>query len=125
MVHGRLIEVSRRMVLLAVLGASLGLSSCAGPQELPEGARDALEAYWESLPSHPGVENRIVRAWPGEATEDGSTSGAPSMETWCVEAEISSSDDPAADGGLLVWIVMRSNQDARWEATLLATMSST
>jgi hypothetical protein len=123
-VHRRLLGVSSRIVLLAVLGASLGLSACSGTQELPDSARSALEAYWESLPSHPAVENRIVRAWPGESTEDGSTSGAPSMETWCVEAEISSSDDPAVDGGLLVWIVMRENDETRWSAALLASMSS-
>jgi hypothetical protein len=66
--HRRLVEVSSRMVLLAVLGASLGLSACSGTVELSDRARFALEAYWESLPSHPAVENRIVRAWPGEAT---------------------------------------------------------
>jgi len=125
MFHRRVIEVSSRMLLLAVLGASLGLSACSGTQELPDDARGALEAYWESLPSHPGVENRIVRAWPGEVTEDGSTSGAPLMETWCVEAEMSSSDDPSVDGEPLVWIVMRESDETRWSAALLASMSST
>ena len=124
MFYGRLIEVSSRVLLVAVLvSASLGLSACSGTQELPEGAREALEEYWKSLRSHPGVENRIVRAWPGEATADGSTLGAPLMETWCVEAAMSSTGEPSVDGEL-VWIVMRENDETRWSAALLASMSS-
>jgi hypothetical protein len=80
-------------------------------------------AYWESLPSYPSVENRIIRAWPGEATED-LTSGVLPTEIWCVEAEISSAADPSVDGELLVWIVTRENQEARWSAALLASLSS-
>jgi len=125
MLHRRLIEVSSRVLLFAFLvSAGLGLSACSGTQELPDGARDALQAYWKSLPSHPGVENRIVRAWPGEATEDASLPGALLMETWCVEAEMSSTEDPSVDGELLVWIVMRENDGTRWSAALLASMSS-
>lgn len=124
MAHDRLLKVSTRMLLFAVVvSASHGLSSCSGPRQLPDGARDALVAYWESLPSHPGVENRIVRAWPGEAPAQ-LTSGTPLMETWCVEAEISSADDPSVDGDLLVWIVTRENDETPWSAALLATMSS-
>lgn len=123
--RNRLTKVSNRMVLPAVLvTVSLGLSSCSGAQELPEGARVALEAYWESLPSHPGVESSIVRAWPGEAAADASTSEALPMETWCIEAEMSSADDSSVDGDLLVWIVMRENDGSRWSAALLASMSS-
>ncbi len=124
MFNGRWAEVSARIVVLAVLGASLGLSACSEPEELPEGAREALEAYWESLPSHSGVENRIVRVWPGETPEEGDGPSGPSMETWCVEAEMSSEDAPSVDGELLVWIVMRENREARWSAALLASMSS-
>ena len=125
MAHDRLMKVSTRMLLLAVLvSASHGLSSCSRPPQLPEGARDALIAYWASLPSHPGVEHRIIRAWPGEAPADDLTLGPPLMETWCVEAEISSPEDPSVDGAPLVWIVTRENEETRWSAALLASMSS-
>lgn len=125
MAHDRLMKVSTRVLLLAVLvSASQGLSSCSRPQ-LPESARDALFAYWESLPSHPGVEHRLIRAWPGEAPAEDSTAGVPLMEIWCVEAEISSTDDPSVNGDLLVWIVTRENEETRWSAALLASMSST
>lgn len=123
MIHGRLMKASSRILLAAVLvSAGLGLPSCSGVQQFPNGARDALTAYWESLPSHPGVENRIIRAWPGEeTTEDAS---ARSKEVWCVEAEVSSADDPSVDGELLVWIVIREDEQTHWSAALLATMSS-
>ena len=80
-------------------------------------------AYWESLPSYPSVENRVIRAWPGEAIEDLSP-GAPPREVWCVEAQVSSADGPSVDGDLLVWIVTRENQEALWSAALLASLSS-
>jgi hypothetical protein len=125
MANHRLVKAPARVVMVAVLVcASLGFSSCSRSPQLPEGARDALMAYWQSLPSHPDVENRIIRAWPGEANED-LTSGAPLMEVWCVEAEISSEADPSVDGELLVWIVIRENEEARWSAALLASLSST
>ncbi len=125
MAHDRLVKASARVLLIAVVVcASLVFVACSTSPQLPEGARDALMAYWESLPSYPLVENRISRAWPGEATED-PTSGAPLMEVWCVEAEISSADDPSVDGELLVWIVTREKQEARWSAALLASLSST
>jgi hypothetical protein len=126
MAHEHLVKVSARVLMIAVLvSAGFGSSSCSRSPQLPEGARDALVAYWESLPSHPGVENRILRAWPGEAPTEDLTSGIPLMEVWCVEAEISSADDPSVDGELLVWIVTRENQGGRWSAALLASLSST
>jgi hypothetical protein len=122
--YGPLMKVSIRMLLFAVVvSASQVLASCSSSPQLPEGARDALMAYWESLPSYPGVENRIIRAWPGEAPAEGSTPGDPSIEVWCVEAEMSSTDDPSVDGDL-VWIVTRQKDETRWSAALLATMSS-
>jgi hypothetical protein len=125
MFHGRLMMVSTRMLLFAVLvSAGHVLSSCSRPPQLPEDARDALVAYWESLPSHPGVENRIIRAWPGEAPEEDLILGVPLMETWCVEAEMTSTGDPSVDGDLLVWILTRGNEEKRWSAALLASMSS-
>jgi len=125
MAHSRLMMVSTRMLLMAILiSASHGLSSCSRPPQLPEGARDALIAYWESLPSHPGVEHRIIGAWPGEAPAEDLTLGVPLMEVWCVDAEISSTDDPSVDGNVLEWIVIRENEEPRWSAALLASMSS-
>lgn len=113
---------SRFLLAVFLVSAGLGLSSCSGAEELPDDARDALTAYWDSLPSHPGVENRIIRAWPGESTAEEAT--ALSREVWCVEAEISSAEDPSIDGELLVWIVIRENEQDHWSAALLATMSS-
>jgi hypothetical protein len=124
MPHDRFVKSLASVLTIAVLVfASLGFSSCSRSPQLPESARDALMEYWESLPSYPSVENRIIRAWPGVATED-LTSEAPLMDVWCVEAEISSSDDPSVDGELLVWIVTRENQEAPWSAALLASLSS-
>jgi hypothetical protein len=89
--------------------------------ELPDGARDALMAYWDSLPSDPGIEHHISKAWKGLPPAD--PPGAP-LEVWCVEAETSSADS-AVDGSRAVWIVTRSAEDAGWSAALLASMSST
>ena len=124
MARRRLVKASGRVPLIAVLVcAGLAFVACSASSQLPESARDALVAYWESLPSYPSVENRVIRAWPGEAIED-LTSEAPPMEVWCVEAEISSADDPSIDGELLMWIVLREKQEARWSATLQASLSS-
>jgi hypothetical protein len=118
-------KLSTRVLLVAVVVvAGQGLSSCSRSSQLPEGPRDALIAYWESLPSDPGVEHRIIRAWPGVAPEAESTPVAPIVEIWCVEAEMSA-EDPAVDGSLLVWIVTRGNQETPWSAALLASLSST
>ena len=123
MAHGRVVKTSVRVLMSALLCASLGFAACSTSPQLPEGARDALVAYWVSLPSYPSLENRIVRAWPGAATED-PASGLSPMEVWCVEAEIFSAVDPSVDGELLVWIITRENQGARWSASLLASLSS-
>ena len=113
-----------RFGLVILLATALGVSSCASATSLPEGARDALVGYWRSLPADPGVEHRITRAWLGEVDPDGPTSGAPTMEVWCVEAEMSSESDPSVDGSRLVWIVVRQTPDATWSAALLASLSS-
>jgi hypothetical protein len=103
-----------------LLCAGVAFASCSTLSDLPVSARDALTVYWESLPSHPSVEHRIVRAWPGETGEDLD----PPIEIWCVEAELSSADDPSIDGELLMWIVTRESRGARWSAALLASLSS-
>ena len=124
MSHDPLVKASAMVLLIALhFCASLVFVACSTSPQLPESAEDALAAYWESLSSYPSVENRIVRAWPGGANEDLAPE-APLMETWCVEAEISSPDDASVDGERLVWIVIRENEEARWTAALLASMSS-
>ncbi len=124
MAHDRLMRLAARLLLFAVLlFAGHGLASCSSPPQLPDAARAALIAHWESLPSHPGVWNRTIREWPGEVPTH-LAPWPPLMEIWCVEAEALSSDDPAAGDDRLVWIVTRDNEGARWTAALLATMSS-
>lgn len=92
--------------------------------ELPEDARDALVAYWESLPSAPDIDHRVTDAWQGEPPADGADPGATPIEVWCVEAEISS-DDADIDGTRTVWIVTRRDRETTWSAALLASLSST
>lgn len=124
MVLDRFVRVPAKLPMVAVLVvASLGTSACATTPQLPDEARDALVSYWESLPSYLDVENRISRAWPGDAEGD-LDSGALPREIWCVEAAIYAADDPSVDGELLVWIVTRENREARWSAALLASLSS-
>ena len=92
--------------------------------ELPEGARDALVAYWESLPSAPDLAHRVTDAWQGEPPTDEADPGATPIEVWCVEAEITS-DDAATDGTRTVWIVTRRDRANSWSAALLASLSAT
>ena len=89
--------------------------------ELPDRARDALLAYWDSLPSDSGIEHQITAAWQGErpAADSGTL-----IEVWCVEAA-TSSPDPSVDGSRMVWIVTRSAGETSWSAVLLASLSST
>lgn len=118
------VRVPARVLMVALVAcASLGFSSCSRSPQFPDDARDALMAYWEALPSDPEVENRIIRAWPGETNEDLDLAARP-KEVWCVEAEIYSAKDPSVDGERLMWIVTRENREARWSAALLASLSS-
>ena len=89
--------------------------------ELPEDGRVALVAYWDSLPSAPGIEHRITAAWKGDPS---ATDSGTSREVWCVEAE-TSSPDPSVDGSRMVWLVTRSATETNWTAALLASLSST
>ncbi|MFC2028925.1 hypothetical protein ACFLTX_03255 [Chloroflexota bacterium] len=120
-INGRSHKIIWFTVFLAVI---LILSSCSKPSQLPDDARNALHAYWQSLPTS-GVENHIKRAWPGTISAEVLPSSTPTMEIWCVEAEISSKVEPSINGELLIWIVMRENKDRQWSAALLASMSST
>lgn len=102
----------------------LGLAACTG-NSLPDSARDALLSYWDSLPSDPGIEHRIVRVWEGSTGAGLPDSDATPSEIWCVEAEMLSGEDPALDGSRTVWIITHDRGDARWSAALLASLSST
>ena len=125
MACGVIKRISHKIVGFAVvLAVIFNLSSCTQTSPMPEDARDALQAYWQSLPN-PGVENRIKRTWPGTISGEASSSLSSAMEIWCVEAEILSERDPSINGELLVWIVMRENKDSPWSAVMLAAMSST
>lgn len=124
MARDHFVRVPARVMMVALLAcASLGFSSCSRSPQLPKEAEDGLIAYWESLPSYPDVENRIIRAWPGQANGD-LDSGASPWEVWCVEAATYSANDPSVDGEVLVWIVIRENREAEWSAALLASLSS-
>ena len=106
-----------------ILAALLVLPACGDATSLPDDAREALVAYWDSLPSDSGIEHRIIRAWQGQISAD--LTPAPSvLEVWCVEAELSSADDPSVDGVRMEWIVTRGADETSWSAALLASMSS-
>ncbi len=124
MACGVIKRISHKIVgFTVVLAVTLNLSSCTNTSPMPEDARDALQAYWQSLPN-PAVENRIKRAWAGTISGDAFPSLPPAMEIWCVEAELLSQSDPSINGELLVWIVMRENKDSPWSAAMLVAMSS-
>jgi hypothetical protein len=112
---------NRMVVCLVLVWVLAGLSACSRFLPLPADPRAALMAHWDSLPSEPGVEHRIVRAWRGDVA----TAGAPQAEVWCVEAEMSLAGDGSVDRELQKWIVIRDPLGQRWTATLLAAMSST
>ena len=108
---------------VAFLSVSLLLASCTSPT-MPGDAKEALLDQWASLPSPPGFEHHIIQAWQGATPTQDTIALAPEMETWCVETRISAPSDPTIDGEKLIWIVIRENHEARWNAALLATMSS-
>lgn len=92
--------------------------------DLPDRARTALLEHWDSLPSDPDIEHRIIEAWLGQPPGEEPNLGTSPIAVWCVEAEISS-DDPEVDGSRMVWIVTRRGQESNWSAALLASLSST
>ena len=114
----------RHRYTVLVMAIALGVGACTGTP-LPGAARDALVAYWDGLPSDPGIEHRIVRAWEGVPTSEPGEPGGTVSEVWCVEAEMSSPSDPSVDGSRMVWIVTRGPGEATWSAALLASLSST
>lgn len=124
--HAHVMGRSSRALFLAVsLCALAALSSCSVFRTAPDDARAALLDYWDSLPSDPGVEHRINRVWAGDVTAHDPELGAPPIEVWCVEAEMSSPDDPTLDDVPAIWFVTRQAGEGRWSVSLLAAMSST
>jgi hypothetical protein len=123
--NGVFIKSLKIILMVVFYSLSIFLSSCSQVPQLPEGAQETLDAYWQSLPSAPGIRHHIIRAWSGATSSEELTSRVTSMEIWCVEAEITSSEDLDLDGERLIWIVFRENEKANWSASMLATMSST
>ena len=115
-------RTSRSLLFICLFFLFACLTACA--RQMPDEARAALIAYWDSLPAETGVRQEFVRAWPGQGEQAEITPWAPEMEVWCVIAEISAPDNPEVDGEQLVWIVIRENPSAGWNAALLATMSA-
>jgi len=113
--HAR--KISEWVVLLAVC---IALVSCSARPELPKEAKEALENYWQSLPSAGKVEYRIVQSWPGTTSSEDTAPWPPSMEIWCVEAENASDHESET----MIWFVARQSEDSAWDAALLMTMSS-
>ena len=111
------------LTVFGLVALFLLLPACAA--QMPADAREALVAYWDSLPAEPGVSQEFVRAWPGEGDQAEVTPWAPEMEVWCVIAEISAPNNAEVDGEQLVWIVIRETPESGWNAALLATMSAT
>jgi len=97
------------------------LAACSPGRDLPAAAEQALQDYWQSLPSSGEVTNEITRAWQGDAS---AAELLPGTEVWCVDA-VMSAPDPEADGQTMRWLVVRTGENSPWTATLLAAMSST
>ena len=117
---------STKLVLIVMIcSSSVFLSSCFQINQLPQDARAALDAYWQSLPSASKVNHQIVRAWRGDTSSEEFTPGTAPTQIWCVETQITSAEDLTTVGERLTWIVFRENKTANWSAYLLAAMSST
>lgn len=109
---------------LVVIVVSILLNSCSSPNRLPPAAESALEAYWQSLPSYPTITHQIRQVWRGVVPADSTTPQSPNMEVWCVVAEITAAEDESIIGETVTWIVFRNDEEADWNAAMLATMSS-
>ena len=122
---GRLATTSPEMILLAsLLAASLLLASCSARSQLPQGAMDELEEQWQHLHTDTSPQLRIIRAWPSEVSAEMLAPSSPSMETWCVEVELSAGNDASRGLEPMIWIVARPDQEVSWFAAPLRTMSS-
>ena len=117
--------MKKSVVFLLVIFSVIFLSSCSQPAQLPAGARDALEAYWRSLPSDPNLTHQILQAWQGSTPEETTAPQVPIMEVWCVETEITAATDTSIVGDTITWIIIRNEERADWGVAMLATMSST
>lgn len=104
-----------RRATAIILLVSIAVGACAATA-FPDDARQALESYWDSLPSASELELTLVRSWEGEPTSIGPE------EVWCVEAEATSDGD--VDGFVEKWIVIKSAGETEWSVAMLATMSS-
>lgn len=112
--------------LLAVVLALTGLllAGCGGPPEIPQGALDALQERWQSLPGSEQADLQILRAWQGELSADPPTDLLPTMEVWCFEVQLKG-ELPEPEASIpFDWIVFRERETAPWQATPLMVMSA-
>ena len=117
--------MKKSVVFFLVIFSVIFLSSCSQPAQLPADAREALDAYWQSLPSDPNLTHQILQAWQGSTPEETTAPQVPIMEVWCVETEITAAKNDSIIGASVTWIVIRNDENADWSAAMLATMSST
>ena len=100
------------------------LISCSAQRRLPKGANDALIQHWASLPGSKLHEIRVLRAWPGELPQDVASEETNPNEVWCVETELSGTENDTAPIESVIWFVTKIDDQGDWTAVPLMTMSS-
>ncbi len=109
-------------VVLALTG--LLLAGCGGPPKIPQGALDALQERWQSLPVSETGSLEIARAWQGELPADAPAGLPPTTEVWCFDIQLKSELPELEALTPFVWIVFRERESAPWQATPLMVMSA-
>ncbi len=105
MFHKRETEILGKLVQIVFLITVTWIMASCTSQQLPGDAEEALSAYWQSLPSVPGIEYQIIRSWRGVQPEE-ITSTSSEFEIWCVEST-SAYPDGKGEPEPLIWIVVR------------------
>jgi hypothetical protein len=85
---------------------------------------DELKEQWQAVSMDDRPALHIVRAWPSEVSAEQLVPAPPSMDTWCVEVELSQGNDASSEPAPMIWLVTRADQEASWFAAPLITMSS-
>jgi hypothetical protein len=120
--------MSRQPLLLALVAGLLtqGLlaGSCSLAQPLPDGAKQALEKTWRTLPGGASADFWILRAWPGKGYAENPAPLSPAMEIWCVEISQPPGQGEAKSLVPMIWIITRAYLRGEWMAAPLMTMSS-
>ena len=115
----------RTIIFLAMIAVGLFSVACDEATIPPADVEKALTDYWQSLPADPAPTYEITDAWPGDLSSAAVTGTAPDLEVWCVATKITSGVDGTIVGENVMWLVTRSEENGPWQATMLATMSST